>query len=102
MRHAIIAALVVLLFVAGCAPTQWDKAGASDQDLLRDRYECKRDARYAGTTVREPYPPGGHYNDPNDAEAVGRAMSNLGSAIHSVGIQGMVFENCMAARGWRK
>jgi hypothetical protein len=41
-----VAGALLLLF--GCAPTIWDKPGATQQDLRTDLCECERDARQSG------------------------------------------------------
>ena len=45
-------ALASLLFIAGlsgCAPTIWDKPGATQVDFSRESYECERDVRQSRT-----------------------------------------------------
>lgn len=42
-RKALALAVLAALQLAGCQTT-WDKAGATQQDFMRDRYECDRDA----------------------------------------------------------
>jgi hypothetical protein len=36
---------VAALALVGCAPTVWNKPGATEQDLAADRYGCEKDAR---------------------------------------------------------
>ena len=45
-------ALASLLFIAGlsgCAPTNWDKPGATQLDFSRESYECERGVRQSRT-----------------------------------------------------
>ena len=46
MRAIIIATAALLL--AGCAPTVWDKPGATQSDFNMDSYQCEKDARQSG------------------------------------------------------
>lgn len=41
-------AVGILLVVAGCARTIWNKPGASQQDFATDSYACEKDARQSG------------------------------------------------------
>lgn len=43
--------LPLICILAGCAPTVWDKMGATQEGFARDSYECEKDVRqsYFGT-----------------------------------------------------
>jgi uncharacterized protein YceK len=41
----ILFALIVAALLSGCARTMWIKADATQEEFLRDRYECERDMR---------------------------------------------------------
>lgn len=43
MNRKTLLLLIAAMQLSGCAMT-WDKAGATQQDFQRDRYECDRDA----------------------------------------------------------
>ena len=43
-------AAVVLASCAAGAPSTWQKAGASDGDLKRDKYECSQESRVGSVT----------------------------------------------------
>ena len=44
----IIAVAVVSVILSGCAPTIWDKPGATQADFARDSYDCEKDMRQSG------------------------------------------------------
>jgi hypothetical protein len=50
MKLRTIATLIAvsLVLLAGCTRMMWVKPGATDQEFLRDKYECERDARQSG------------------------------------------------------
>ena len=66
-----------VLLLMGCTHLIWNKRGATHQDFLSDRYECKTENR---TLVRY---------DRNRAN----------SSRYEV--DGEQFSDCMQARGWR-
>jgi hypothetical protein len=66
---------IALLLLTACATFVWTKDSFTQQDFLRDRYECERDMRQSG------YYGGG-----------------LAGAINMQNF----FDSCMVARGWRK
>lgn len=61
------------LLLAGCAQQAWVKDGATEQDLVRDRYACERDVRQSG-----------YYGD---------------GLVGAVNMQGF-FNRCMEAQGY--
>jgi hypothetical protein len=42
------AAVAVSLCLVGCAPTIYDKPGATQQDFVTDKYACNKDAHQSG------------------------------------------------------
>lgn len=75
-RLPLLVCLTTAILVAGCARWVWTKDEAfSQQDFLRDRYECERDMRQSGY--------------------FGTGL------VGSLNMQSF-FESCMGARGWRK
>lgn len=72
----VVVCAATALLVAGCARWVWTKSeGFTQQEFLRDRYECERDMRQSG-----------YYG------------SGLAGALNMQNF----FESCMGARGWRK
>ena len=76
MRAHAFAAVVVLL--SGCAQQQiiWHKEGATEQEFIKDRYECVRDAVMTGGTTY-----------------IGFGMTERNADPH-------MFVHCMIARGY--
>lgn len=48
MKPKLPAILIATLLLAGCAPTVWYKAGATQADFNTDSYGCEKDARQSG------------------------------------------------------
>jgi len=48
MKPKILVILFSCLSLVGCAQLVWDKPGATQQDLMRDSYDCERDMRQSG------------------------------------------------------
>lgn len=50
----VVLALILIVLLSGCAqPKQivWHKEGATEQEFIKDRYECLRDAVMTGGTT---------------------------------------------------
>lgn len=44
----LLCAAAMVLALSGCASPDWDKPGATSQDLATDSYICERDRRQSG------------------------------------------------------
>lgn len=68
--------IVGVLILAGCANSKvWEKPGSSRDELLRDSYECEKDAR----------------------------QTSFGSNIFAAKkLRQEFYDRCMTARGWEK
>ena len=81
-----ILGMAVVLVVSGCAsgaPSAWQKAGASDMDLKKDRYACSQESRVGDVTG-------------TDEDRVFFYGQNKLAQTEA----NRLFRMCMEARGW--
>ena len=77
-RRAALTAIVTTFMLGACAGTSWTKAGATSEELERDRRVCVRYARGIG-----------------QAEAARAGMERLSRRATNAALR-----RCMEARGW--
>ncbi len=100
-----------LAAVGGCATASqqsWTKAGASADDLARDRYACIQESRvpYGTSFGSAGFSPTGGGAGWGSRASVAQGGSDggfipLGAARRAQSEANRIFDACMAARGWR-
>lgn len=92
MKFKLVLCFLVSVFLGSCAaqPLRFHKAGASQQEFERDRYECNLQTRMANPVPAYPQFP----NIASTAAYVG-AMSGMEDARFEF------YQRCMWARGWQ-
>ena len=90
MRYAPLA-LAGCIILSACAPTVWEKPGATQAQANQDSAKCRLVARGMNS--------GGSYSADPHGSATGAAVSNtFGSALNTAS----TYQDCMVAIGYRK
>ncbi|EIY2512130.1 SH3 domain-containing protein [Pseudomonas aeruginosa] len=89
-RKAIVPLIAMLVGLSGCA-NEWQRLGATAQDLSKDRLECDSLARTGLSSVYAHAPQYGASGSKKAGMAIGASLDRQ-----------QMFADCMVSRGWSR